>query len=210
MLSAPSEAVWLTTKISWPQASAQSSIQDSSRSAPDGRDRDVVAAVTEREDGAVVDDDAAFLEEEAVAQPAGLDVRDAHRVEPLEERARVGTGDEELAERPHVDQADTLAHGAVLAHDVAAVGLDPLPRSGPQLRRAEGLVDAAQARVALDVVPGAGGRLLERQRPHRRPEGGRDADAFALGRGDALGDGPQLVCAQPPLARAHRDRRCSA
>ena len=157
-------------------------------------------------DGAVVDDDATLFEHQAVAQLAGLEVGDAHRVDALEELDDVRTGQQELAERADVDDADAMADGLVLGLHVA-VREDALPRAGPEGRRAHLQMLLVERGVALDVVTGTGRGLLDADRADGRAQGRRCRDARGLRRGLALGDGTQLVGAEAPLARSHRHRR---
>ena len=158
-----------------------------------GRDREVEGLVVDAADRAVVVDHAALVEQQAVAQAARLEVADVVRVEPLEERDDVGPGDEELAERADVDDADALAHRAVLAsldRLAAAVVLDALPLAGPQeaWRRARGACRAAPVRRSRWW------RMRRRWPPRARSgraggRGGRRGRDARLGAGrEALGE----------------------
>src|SRR5262249_60525638 len=105
------------------------------------RGRDVERLVAESGDRAVVDDPAAVGREHAVADAPNLEVAEAVRVEPLEERDRIRPGDEQLPERGNVDHADVVVHALRLARRIAVV-VRPLPRTRPD-----------HLRTRLDVAP---------------------------------------------------------
>ena len=70
----------------------------------------VERVVVEPADRAVVHDPPGVAGDHAVADPARLEVREAVRVEAVEELAGVGAAHDQLAERRHVDQAGGLVH----------------------------------------------------------------------------------------------------
>ena len=74
------------------------------------RGRHVEGVVVEPADRAVVHDPAGVAGDHAVADAPGLEVREAVRVEAVEELAGVGAAHDQLAERGDVDQPGRLVH----------------------------------------------------------------------------------------------------
>ena len=122
----------------------------------------VERVVVEPADRAVVHDPPRVAGDHAVADAARLQVREAVRVEAVEELAGVGAAHDQLAERRDVDQAGGLVHGQRLGLRVAVVvGAPPVAR--PHHRRAE-LAVAAVDRRALGGLE----RAARRARPSAR------------------------------------------
>ena len=190
---------------SWPNVSAQSFSVASMAAAPRRGERDVPAVVAERADDAVVDHEPVLAEQHRVAEAAGLEIAHTARVEPLEERRRVRAGDEELAERADVHDADALAHRPVLGQRVAVV-LGPAPGPGRLHGGVEGEVALVQRGVLMHLVAHAR-RGLHQRDPARGRAGGHGPVRRA-GRAGAGGDeGAHVAVAHRALARPHRRGR---
>ena len=142
--------------------------------------------------------------EHAVADAPGLEVREAVGVEAIEEGARLGAADDELAQRRDVDEPRALVDGQRLGLRVAVV-VGAAPVAGPHDARAELAVAGMDGR-ALGGLDRAAGQRAERDRRPRRARG-RGADPLEVLAG-LLGHEPhggQL--AHAPLAGAHGRRR---
>ena len=96
-----------------------------------GGGRDVEEVVGEPRDRAVVHDPAAVRGEDAVADPAGAQVREAVRVQALEQPRGLRALDEDLPEGGHVDHAERLVNRAHLVLRPLAVCPRALPGPGP-------------------------------------------------------------------------------
>ena len=82
--------------------------------------------VAEARDHAVVTHDAAFVEQQAVTRHAHAQVAKTAGIYAIEECARIGPEDLDLAERGDVDESGALAHRAHFRGD--ALGARPARR----------------------------------------------------------------------------------
>ena len=132
-----------------------------------GRERQHEPGLALAQDHPVVHDVAALVEQQRVARPARLDVRDVARIEPLQRLDDVRPGHDELAERAHVADRDALADGPVLGDGVAVVPRPP-PAAEAVHPRPEREVLVVQRRPPEDVDGHVRGGLGERDLARRR------------------------------------------
>ena len=144
-----------------------------------GRERQHEARLRLAQDHPVVHDVAALVEQQRVARPAGLDVRDVAGVEPFEELDDVRPGDDQLAERADVADRDALADGPVLRDRVAVVPRPP-PATEPVHPRPEREVLVVERRPPEGVDVAVGGGLGQRDLAGRRA--GRERLGHLAGR----------------------------
>ena len=134
-----------------------------------------------------------------------FEVGEAVRVDAVEEGAGVGAGDEDLAERRDVDQAERVVHVLGLGAGVGAVGVRPAPGARPHHLPAHVLV-AVMQRGALAGLLRRAGEQAHRDRRVRRA-GGRRADRVLVEPGRLRVDADRVRVAETALARPHRHRR---
>src|SRR6185312_5566585 len=108
-----------------------------------------------------------------VAEAPGLEVADPARVQPLEERRRIRAGDDELAERADVHDADALAHRPVLGQGVSVV-LGAAPGPGRLHGRVPGEMTLVGGRAVMGpcagpVAPGREAMKARTWRWHMAP-----------------------------------------
>ena len=151
---------------------------------------------------AVVDEVAAFVEQQHVAAAAGTDVGDRGGVDAFERSDGVGAGHDHLAERADVTERYAFAHRPVLG-DVIAVVPRPPPTAEAVHLGAEGEVFEMQRRTAERVEVHLGGGLGDAQLTRRGAAGERGGGFTGL-----LGDeGTQVGHAHRALAGAGAAQR---
>ena len=196
-LIAASDIVRSRTWTRRPQTSIQSRSHISALAAPPDVNDSTNRVSALAQDHPVVHDVAALVEQQRVARPAGLDVRDVARVDPLEQLHDVRAGDDQLAERRHVADRDALADRPVFRDRVAVVPRPP-PATEPIHPRPERQVLVVERRPAERVHVAVRAGLGEGDLAGRGPGGERIGHLAGPG-GDPRADVGQ---ARAALARA--------
>ena len=138
-----------------------------------------VACVALFANQAVVENVAAFVEEEDVAGTAVPNRANLRGIQPLQKFQRIGAGDDHLAQRAHVHDGDRFAHGPIFAVGIA-VAPGPPPAAAALHLRPQAAVLGVQRGAGGGLMVGSRGHFAQGELPGARASGKRRLERFAF------------------------------